>query len=215
MMDRIYSGLFVAEGSSDAPLADVVETLFFDCGVSVFLSKPDFARLRKVPKDVGSQIDAGLELLGGPIDLVVVHRDADSAGASARMSEIREAASGVGTRFAIVMVIPVRMTEAWLLLDETAIRHVAGNPNGRTDLGLPNVREVERLADPKERLRQCLLRAADATGRRRAAVSRRFPQHRRQLLERIRTDGPVASLAAWRQLISDIETVVDHWSALP
>jgi hypothetical protein len=52
MTDRIYSGLFVAEGSSDAPLADVVETLFFDRGVSLFLSKPDFARLGKVPRDV-------------------------------------------------------------------------------------------------------------------------------------------------------------------
>jgi hypothetical protein len=209
MTELTYSGLFVAEGSSDAPLADIVEALFFDRGIPVFLSKPDFALLGRVPKDVKSRINAGLQLIAGPTDLVVVHRDADNAGHQARLGEILHAAGEIGSKFALVPVIPVRMTEAWLLLDEAAIRQVAGNPNGRTNLNLPNAREVERLADPKEYLRECLLKAADVAGRRREAVSRRFPQHRRQLLERLKPSGPLVSLSGWKMLVAEVDRAVE------
>jgi hypothetical protein len=37
----------------------------------------------------------------------------------------------------VVCVVPVRMMEAWLLIDEMAIRRVAGNPNGRIPIELP------------------------------------------------------------------------------
>jgi hypothetical protein len=103
------------------------------------------------------------------------------------------------------------MTEAWLLLDEQAIRQVAGNPNGRANLGLPTFREIERVADPKARLRECLLAASDATGRRRDMVRNRFPEHRRQLLQRLDPNGPVASLKAWQALLDAIEHIIAKW----
>jgi hypothetical protein len=58
------------------------------------------------------------------------------------------------------------MTEAWLLLDETAIRRAAGNPRGQIALNLPNGAAVERLADPKEALSEALRSASELTGRR-------------------------------------------------
>lgn len=60
-----------------------------------------------------------------------------------------KAVTGVAAGARVVPVIPGRMTEAWLRLDEAAIRRVAGNPNGRTKLGLPKLHEVESVADPK------------------------------------------------------------------
>ncbi|GGL97360.1 MULTISPECIES: DUF4276 family protein [Micromonospora] len=213
MTDRPYSGLFVSEGTSDLPLADLVESLFVGAGASVRLSKPDYSLLPKVSKDVRSRVQAGLKLVGGTVDLIVVHRDADNAGHHARQQEIRTAVQPIGGTAALVPVIPVRMTEAWLLLDETAIRQVAGNPRGRVDLGLPKHHQVESIADPKELLRTCLVRASEAGGRRREAVGKRFNQHRRQLLERLDPQGPVVRLDSWARLVDDVDRTIKTWDS--
>jgi hypothetical protein len=39
----------------------------------------------------------------------------------------------------------------------------------------------------------------------------RFPQHRRQLLERLDPNGPVRSLKAWQALVEAIEQVISRW----
>lgn len=162
-------------------------------------------------KDVTSRVSAGGELMAGVPEVVVVHRDADNAGIAARQQEIVQAVAACSPESSTVPVIPVRMTEAWLLLDEEAIRFVAGNPRGRTPLTLPKRHELERAADPKEVLRDCLLDAASVTGRRRTQLIKRFPQHRRQLLERLDPDGPVADLSSWDELTQSVDAVVDEW----
>lgn len=214
-MSRTYSGLFVAEGSSDAPLAELIESRFLEQGFEVRLSQPDFSLLGKVPKDVRSRVTAGLRLVGGPVDLIVVHRDADNAGHAARREEIVEAVSGLHASSALIPVIPVRMTEAWLLLDEDAIRRVAGNPNGRMKLDLPKRHEVESLANPKAFLQSCLLTASGEVGRRREGVRKRFNQHRRQLLELLDPTGPVTHLPSWKRLLDDINEVIRRWAEEP
>ncbi|QGN47556.1 DUF4276 family protein [Micromonospora sp. WMMD558] len=214
MSGHFYSGLFIAEGTSDEPLSRHVEWLFLGRGISVSLTLPDFSRLPKVAKDVGSRVKAALKLEGRPVDLIVVHRDADNAGRLSRQREIESAVRPLEATAELVPVIPVRMTEAWLLLDEAAIRQVAGNPRGRTRLSLPRQHEVESKHDPKDILRECLLAAADVTGRRRDTVAKRFNQHRRQLLERLDPTGPVAELDSWRQLVSDVDDVVKRWRSV-
>jgi hypothetical protein len=203
--------LFVSEGSSDLPVADLVEALFLDEGIAVHLSRPDFSLLGKVPKDVRSRIEAGFKLLRQQADLVVVHRDADNVGAAARRLEVDTAANLAHVAGAVVPVIPIRMTEAWLLLSDVAIRQVAGNPRGRMDLELPKIHEVEGVADPKELLRDRILRASNATGRRREGVARRFNQHRRQLLERVDRTGPITKLSSWQQLLKDVSVISQGW----
>ena len=47
------------EGTSDAPLADVVVSLFLDRDVVVNLSRPDFSLLPRVEKDVRSRLQVG------------------------------------------------------------------------------------------------------------------------------------------------------------
>ncbi|PZG16433.1 hypothetical protein C1I95_17670 [Micromonospora craterilacus] len=142
---------------------------------------------------------------------MVVHRDADNAGQHARRQEIESAMQSLGSVADLLPVIPVRMTEAWLLLDEAAIRHVAGNPRGRTRLNLPRLHEVESRADPKSILRSCLLTASEESGRRRDSVAKRFNEHRRQLLERLDPNGPVLRLESWGNLVADIDDVVKRW----
>lgn len=209
MTGRTLSGLFVGEGSSDAPLAELVELLFLDRGVDLDLSTPDFARLaNRVGSALDKKLPAGLELVRKPVDLIVVHRDCDTVRPEDRLREMREALEHVGSTATLLPVIPVRMTEAWLLLDECAIRTVAGNPNGRNPLDLPAPREVERRADPKGILRKALLDASATTGRRRASIDRRFPSHRKALLEGLDRFGPVTGLESWKDLVTGVEGVV-------
>jgi hypothetical protein len=66
-----------------------------------------------------------------PADLLFVHRDADRGPTATRREEIRRAVAATMANQMTVPVVPVRMTEAWLLIDEAAIRSAAGNPRGK------------------------------------------------------------------------------------
>ncbi len=102
-----------------------------------------------------------------PCDLLLVHRDADRTDRGTRERDIRDAAASAGVlRTPVVCLIPVRETEAWLLLEERAIRQAAGHPNGRRDLSLPPLNEIEATNQPKERLKKALVEAAELSGRR-------------------------------------------------
>lgn len=133
-------------------------------------------------------------------DLFFVHRDADKAGADARRVEIGLKLDGSMH----VPVIPVQETEAWLLLDEDAIRGVVGNPKGKKSLELPRPAEIEGTDNAKERLRTALRNArVDGPKRRPGQVSeQRFCA---QLLETLDIDGPITQLSAWQALVEDTQ----------
>ncbi|WP_211212543.1 hypothetical protein [Nonomuraea coxensis] len=96
------------------------------------------------------------------------------------------------------------MTEAWLLLDERDLRVVAGNPNGRMDLNLPRPKSVETIPDPKAELTEKLALASGLSGRRLAKFRQRFPEHRRQLLDRINPAGPICDVPSWNSFNEDL-----------
>ena len=121
----------------------------------------------------------------------------------AHLAEIADGAATAQLGCPVVPVVPVRMTEAWLLLDEAEIRRVAGRPRGRTSLGLPPRHSVAGVADPKALLREALLTASEETGRRRQRVARAFDRNRALLLERLDLTGPITTLAAWQRLLTD------------
>ena len=137
--------------------------------------------------------------MSSDLDLLFVHRDANNAGAEKRYLEIREAVEKAlprGSRW--VAVVPVRMTETWLLLDEMAIRRVVGKPNGRQPLDLPAPKHVEEVSDPKDVLRKAMLAAVATTGGRRSKFKQEFPRLRRSLLEDLPVGGKLEALPSWR-----------------
>lgn len=203
-----HSGLFLCEGTSDLPIAGLVESLFFECGIELNLVTPDLSLLNeRVRSSLPNKLAAARRLLGYDPEVIVVHRDADGAGRRKRVEEMRRAVDDSGVISLLLPVVPMRMTEAWLLLDESAIRRVAGHPNGRHTLDLPKIGEVERLADPKALLQQSILRASGATGRRRDRLASRFGENRRQLLSALELQGAVAQLEAWSTLVREVEVL--------
>ena len=144
-----------------------------------------------------------LESSGG-VDLLFVHRDAENPrDTEARHREIRTAIVEVGYCGPIVAIVPVRMTEAWLLLDESAIRKIAGRPRDTMNLELPRARDVERIADPKDSLDKILIQASGAKGRRLRKIHRELPRMRNQLLQDLELGGPLEQVPSWVRFRDD------------
>jgi hypothetical protein len=147
-----------------------------------------------------------------PCDALFVHRDGEHQPYTVRQSEIQE---GIEAAKALapdspfptaIPVIPVRMQEAWLLVDVEALRRAAGNPNGSVPLSLPPVSSLEDIPDPKGILTR-LLETATELGQRRL---RKFNsgQARLRLTDLITSYAPLRELPAFKQLESAIQQAI-------
>jgi hypothetical protein len=99
------------------------------------------------------------------------------------------------------------MLEAWLLLDETAIRQVAGNPKGKINLLLPKASNVENIADPKQQLKDTLAKASGLSGRRLADLQKpqRFSRNRQRLIELLDHEGNIRYVPSWKAFVTELE----------
>ncbi len=132
--------------------------------------------------------------------VVFVHRDAERVRWQERRREVPS-----GER--IVPVIPVRMTEAWLLIDEMAIRSAAGNPNGTVALELPRAAQLESVPDPKEVLRRLLVEDSQLHGRRSRQFDRAAAVQR--VANLIEDFTPLRSLEAFQAFERDLGSALE------
>lgn len=204
----------LADGPSDKALLAILEWLLRSIGVLCALT-PKFAELqhlRKPPKRLVDRIRVAMELY--PCDLLFVHRDAETQSPEERRVEIQEAVDELPPSLVppCVCVIPVRMTEAWLLFEESALRSAAGNPNGRMALELPRASEIEALVDPKKVLHVLLETASGLSGRR----LRNFSAKDRALrvVQFLEDDTPLRALSAFSALEADVHrtAVAQKWA---
>ena len=203
--------LLACEGQSDAGLIPHIERLIVEHSDEGTVEGESWFHHSPLEKKVRT----GMHAAGNIVDVLFVHRDANSAGADARFQEIARAVEVAGVAVPWVSVVPVRMTEAWLLLDEAAIRKAVGRPNGRAPLDLPTPREAERRADPKQILADAFLAASEATGRREKRIRRDFSSLRRRLLTDLPIDGPVTQLASWTRFRDDTLATLTSASNCP
>lgn len=189
----------VGDGTSDRALMPILRWLLLQSGTSLPLSAnwADPQRLRVKTSKLADRLPLALSLY--PCDLLFVHRDAEKEAAETRRSEIAEAASQCAAP-PTVCVVPVRMTEAWLLLDEAAIRRAADNPNGKAKLEMPSLKEMEALPDPKEKLNTMLRTACELSGRRLNQFKRDEARRRVQVADFVQDFSPLLQLPAFRQL---------------
>ncbi len=197
----------LADGSSDRALLPILTWLLRQsCGaIPIEAEFADLRRLPHPPKKLSERINWSVELY--PCDLLFVHRDAESAPIEEREAEIRKALkeSSVEDSVRVVCVVPVRMQEAWLLIDEAALRRAAGNPNGTQPLAMPDVKKLERLADPKQLICGLLRQASGLRGRRLKRFSWRSSAHR--VAEMIDDFSVLYRLAAFQRLAAAVEQV--------
>jgi Domain of unknown function (DUF4276) len=192
--------LLLADGPSDVPLGAHVAALARAHGMALDVVTPEFDRMDNPPgRTVSSRLERVLRF-DADFQVLLVHRDAEGMDTARRETEIADGMAQCDVAWPVVAVIPIRMTEAWLLLDEDAIRSVAGRPSGTEPLGLPSVAKVESVPDPKAKLQAALRTASGFSGRRLQKFSRDFPEHRRQLLGLLNRAGAVRQLGAWQTL---------------
>lgn len=200
----------VSDGSSDQALIPAIRWLLTEHGVADGLDGAwaDFRFRLKPPAGLKEKISLGIELY--PCQLLFVHRDAEGASLEDRKREIDEVVEEIEAEGATVKpaicVIPVRMMEAWLLVDEAAIRRAAGNPRGRMPLGLPRVSRIEAIPDPKNVLFNALATASGCAGRRLAKLN--FHALRYRVAELVSNHSQLRNLSAFRALEAEVEAAL-------
>ncbi len=204
-MSRRLRFTLLADGTSDRALLPILRWTIEQLDSATLIVEGEVADLRGLPtsyrNSLGRRIKVAVELF--PCDLLVVHRDAEHQDrVDERLLEIQHAVSDADLgRTATVPVIPVRMTEAWLLVDEAAIRAAASNPNGRTPLCLPPVHEIEGV-QAKEVLFNLLTTASELPPRR----LKRFDRYsaRARVAECMSDFSRLRSLSSFRRFESTV-----------
>lgn len=194
----------LADGSSDRTLLPLLNWLLEQSCHDIHI-QPQFAR--QVPStgmSLGHRVQLAMRLY--PCDVLFIHRDAEKEAFSARVNEVRTQVETTGHTY--IPVVPVRMTEAWLLSSEMAIRQAAGNPKSKISLNLPAPKTWDSLPDPKAVLFEALRNASELTGRR----LRQFkPEEVRHRVAEISDDfSPLIKLPAFAALRNDIHRLVQH-----
>lgn len=193
----------LADGGSDRTLIHVLNWLFDQSDIRY---QDQFAQpLPQVGGDLEKRVLAAIRLF--PCDLLFVHRDAETKTFDERVTEIQSQLATVKQPY--VPIIPIRMTEAWLLSCEEAIRRAAGNPNGKMPLNLPTCEQWEKRPNPKEILFQALRVASGLSGRRLNSFSEHSARHR--VAELTPDFSPLERLEAFRRLREQTEAFLVEW----
>jgi len=128
--------------------------------------------------------------------LIFVHRDSENRPLEHRLREFDGVAGSD-----VVPVVPVRMSEAWVLFDGAAIARAAGFP--AVEVSVPKISDIESISDPKGQLDQLLFRAAGSpTGRHGRNFNRSIVQRRISVAACIADYGPLEDLPAFRRFQS-------------
>ncbi len=166
----------VADGPSDKALLPILQWLW-EQHFPEELAEFQFADLSPFSTKLASnklkdKLPLALDLY--PCEILFVHRDAEKEPPAQRYTEITEAIAGLPVeieRPKHLCVVPVKMSEAWMLSSEIAIRKAAENPNGKVTLAMPPPSKVEHLPDQKETLYQLLTVAKSLPPQRRRNFS--------------------------------------------
>jgi hypothetical protein len=198
-MKRVTATL-VTDGSSDKLLVPLIELLLSahtDLAYQVVCAEG----LPPLSSGLSARIDSALELF--PCDFLFIHRDDEGIGAAVRQQEIESNWASSQQTATLVCVIPVRMTEAWLITNEKPIRGAVGNPNGVEPLNLPAAKSIESLPDPKTVLFEALKAASGLNGTRK----RRFNPHQyRHRVSELTDDlAPLRKLRSFKHLETQIQ----------
>ena len=212
---KSLSYTLLSDGSSDRALIPHLTWLLKENGVEIPIDSQwaELRLLKNIPKGLTEKIEKSIELY--PCDLLFIHRDAERENPNNRRQEIAEALTKLNNKLEFpisVCVIPIKMLEAWLLFDESAIRRASGNPYGKSTINLPKLGKIENIPDPKEILYNLLRKSSERTGRK----LRQFNvQHSAgQVSQFIEDFSLLRKLSGFQKLEEEIKNVIEtqNWN---
>ncbi|MGI4735402.1 MAG: hypothetical protein ACRYG7_09505 [Janthinobacterium lividum] len=209
------SGTLVADGSSDRLLKPILEWVLsqhLPPGSAINIQVPDWGRFPRPVPTLPAKLLAAKEFFTA--DVYFIHRDTEKTTTwQERSTEIDHDVQQVSTAISYVRIVPVQMTETWLLHNEQAIREAAENPSGRSYIVLPPLKKLEALPDAKMHLLGILREASGLTGRR----LKKFEAHERRRLHRLadlqqeQGFAVLRALPAFQALEKEIIALVAAW----
>ena len=185
-MSRQLTWSVVADGGTDRVLVPIIQWAIHRLDPDVEILEPEFRKRH------GSVVDF-IGVYESRAMVVFVHRDSENLSLQRRLREFEAV-----TRPNVVPVVPVQMTEAWILFDGTAVAKAAGSPSSHVPV--PAIGDIEGIRNPKERLEELLFRAAGSpTGRRGRNFKRSIVDRRVSVAEYISDYAPLRHLPAFRR----------------
>lgn len=184
-MNRQLTWAIVADGGTDRLLIPVIQWAIHRLDPDVEILEPEFRKRRgTVEESIGACSSGAM--------IIFVHRDSENLSLQERLREFRNV-----TRPNVVPVVPVRMSEAWILFDGQAVAKAAGSR--AADVAVPRTTEIESIGNPKERLDELLFLAAGTpAGRRGRNFRRSITQRRVSVAEYIMDYSPLEDVPAFR-----------------
>lgn len=184
-MNRQLAWAIVADGGTDLLLVPVIQWAVHRLDPGVEILEPEFRKRRGSVGEFLAAYSTGAML-------IFVHRDAENLTLDERRREFETL-----ERQDVVPVVPVRMSESWLLFDGPAIANAAGSPSSQVPV--PGIAEIENIPDPKDRLDELLFQAAGAPAGRRGKIFKRSIASRRvSVAEYISDYSPLENVPAFR-----------------
>lgn len=184
-MTRQLTYSVVADGGTDRLLVPIIQWAVHQLDPDVEILEPQFR------KRSGS-ISKFLQTYDSEVMLIFLHRDSENQTFHERLQEFESIdASNV------VPVIPVRMSEAWIIFNAEAIAQAAGYPQSL--VSTPKLSEIESISDPKSRLDDLIVQAAgNPTGRTRKRLKQSMGKRRVAVSSYISDFSPLKQLHAFQ-----------------
>ena len=185
-MNRQLAYAVVADGGTDRLLVPIIQWAVHRLDPGVEILESEFRKRRGSVSDFLAAYRTGAML-------IFVHRDSEAFTLDERLKEFHTV-----DRQDVVPVVPVRMSESWLLFDGSAIAKAASAPTAQVPV--PSITEIEHIPDPKGRLDQLLLHAAGKPSGRRGRIFQRSIVNRRvSVAEYIADYSPLETVSAFRR----------------
>ncbi len=201
----------LADGSSDRMLLPILNWILaripslLDFRLIPQFAEPDMLQV----KSAGLAGKVSAAVMHYPCDLLFIHRDAEKEDRDKRIQEIHEAMSSAPD-LPFVCLVPVRMSEAWLLIDADAIRRAADNPSSQAVIDLPRPRDLEEVANPKNMLQELLIQTSEFRGRRREKFRRDLAWRCQRVAEFIPDFSDLLQLPAFAAFHRETLCAVDN-----
>ncbi len=204
---QLYCAL-LAEGSSDKCLLPIIRWAIEQIADTEIMDFEFLENLQSESKRIEDKLKTAKQLMSEACNLLFIHRDGDNAGYAARSEEIAQAwqLANMPPVIRPIKIIPLRMTEAWLLINEQSIRRAAGKRQGKTSLNLPTYSQLEQLNDPKSVLFDALRAASEKTGRH--AIN--LFTARQQVADYIEDFSPLRQLQAFRLFEEELRNAIGN-----
>ncbi len=185
-MNRQLAYAVVADGGTDRLLVPIIQWAVHRLDPGVEILEPEFRKRKHSVTEFLANYRTGAML-------IFVHRDSENVTLDERLQEFDAV-----DRQDVVPVVPVRMSESWLLFDGPAIAKAAGEPSAQVPA--PGIGQIENIPDAKDRLDRLLYDAAGApAGRRGRKFLRSIVDRRVSVAEYIADYSPLENVSAFRR----------------